>query len=185
MAEKISQPTPPQPPKHVASAMAALKPFLDENPLASIVEMERPAGTKILAIERPWGDRSIALVIPENIETFAGVLNNLLLPTRYSALWHRDTKDFEILWTAFRLSGNAAEIVGRNFSFKFRGKEYNCGFSRSSDSVFVLAKAIRPLGQSETGYRSRTKLQSRSSLRLNHSYMRPRVSAQNASHLKA
>ena len=112
----------PATPHNAAAAAAALKPFFDYNTLSSIVELERASGTKILAVDRPWGDRSLELVIPDDIGPFASVLNNLGLPPRYSAIWHRDTKDFEVLWTAFRLASTSEEIIGRKLLFKFRGK---------------------------------------------------------------
>lgn len=141
----------------VKIAKDALQPFLDLNPLASIGEIERPKGVKLLAILTPWGDKSLVLTIPKDereFESFQSVVNNLFLPPRYSAIWHRDTKDFEILWTAFKLSRNASEIPGRKFSFKFVEDEYKCEFAKSSEALLKLAGAFRPISQSDTDYRN-------------------------------
>jgi len=138
----------------IETAKTALKLFLDAHPLSSIGEEERPGGEKVLAVQRPWGDRSLVLLIPADIESFAAQLNSVILPARYSGLWHRDLKFFEVLWTAFRPIGNLAEIVGRKFRFKFRGKEYDCEFRRSSERALIFAKAFRPAGPTDTNYRN-------------------------------
>ncbi len=137
-----------------AAAKIALKPFLDANPLTSLEEDERPAGGKVLALKRPWGDRSIVLQIPADVIGFAQQLNELVLPQRYSALWHRDTKSFEVLWTAFRPTGGATDVVDRSFRFKFRGHDYECGFRRASERALTLARAFRASGLSDTSYRN-------------------------------
>ena len=138
----------------VAATQAALKPFLDANPSSSIEEEEIAPGIKSLMVKRPWDDRSLMLEVPKDILGFAEALNNLHLPPRYSGVWHSDTKAFEIIWTAFKTTGNSAECVGRKFSFRFRGQEYECEFARSSDRVLAVAAAMLPAGQTETGYRN-------------------------------
>jgi hypothetical protein len=135
-----------------AEIRSELGPFFEANPDATLTEKDGK-----FSIERPWGDRSVTLVLPQEEnerEHLNRALNNLLLPARYSAIWHRDTKDFEVLWTAFKVTGAAADVIGRSFSYRFRGKEYRCEFGRSSDRVIALAKASFPVGPSETDYRN-------------------------------
>jgi hypothetical protein len=136
-----------------ANVSAALQPFLQANSVSAVEEQD-VKGQKHVLIKRPWGDSSLAFRVPANFDPLAEALNNLLLPPRYSAVWHRDTKDLEILWTAFRLKGAQADVAGRTFLFKFRNTEYKCGFERSSARVLTLARCIAPQGQSETGYRN-------------------------------
>jgi hypothetical protein len=135
------------------AARAALAPFLEANPLAEFNEESEEAP---LAIRRPWGDRSIRLLVPDPIEPFANVLNQLYLPPRYSAIWHRDTNDFEVLWSAFRLSEDLRPLDGRRFKFKFRDHEYVCEFGASSKRIGVLARAFSPASPPETNYRNLT-----------------------------
>ena len=142
---------PPSP--ALTAARAVLAPFLEANPLAEVEEESE--GTQI-AIRRPWGDRSIRLLVPDPVQPFADVLNQLYLPPRYSAIWHRDTKDLEVLWSAFRLSDDLRVVDGRRFMFKFRDHEYVCEFGVSSRRLGTVAKAFLAAAPPETNYRNLT-----------------------------
>ena len=139
----------------VSSVENILKVFLENNPASCIEEEVHPStNERNIVVRRPWGDRSVVLEIPDKIDDLAEALNNLVLPVRYSGMWHRDTKAFEILWTAFKIRGGAAELVGRSFSFRFREVEYKCEFSRTSERALVVAGVSMPTGQSDTSYRN-------------------------------
>ena len=140
----------------VAAARLALKQFLVSNQSSgvSVTEIDGPDGKKILVVSKPWGDLSVLLLIPDDIVAFAATLNNLILPQRYSAIWHRDTKSLEILWTAFRAPSFLDDVTNRKFKFTFRHKEYACEFSRASESVLTLARAFQSGASSDTQYRN-------------------------------
>jgi hypothetical protein len=128
----------------VAAARTALKQFLDSNQSsgASVTEIDGPDGKKILVVSKPWGDPSVLLSIPDDIVAFAATLNNLILPQRYSAIWHRNTKSLEILWTAFRASSALVDVVNRKFKFTFRQKEYSCEFGAAERKRADTGKSI-------------------------------------------
>lgn len=129
-------------------------PFLDAHPFSKIVEM-RFNDEQRHAIERPWDDNSlIVAVTPSNVEKLAAALNSTILPQRFSAIWHADTKDFEVIWTAFRLSNGAKEVASRKFDFSFNGKTYRCEFGESSERLLEIAKAALPIRGTETNYRN-------------------------------
>lgn len=132
---------------------ARLRPFLLANSPSSIEERETPQGKKI-AIQKPWGDESPILFVPDEIEPFSDVLNNLYLPERFSAIWHKDTSDLEVIWTAHPLSPQLAEFTTRRFLFQYQSKEYKCEFSRASDRLLLLAKNSQPIASSITYFRN-------------------------------
>ena len=129
--------------------------FLAGNPLSKIKRQAfEKDGPKQAIIEKPWGDSSLAIIIPDDPTSLASTLNNLRLPSRFSAIWHQDTKDLEIIWTANPLIPDAQEVSRRTFNFKYRTKEYACEFGPSSAGLKTLAMSLRQIGQSETGFRN-------------------------------
>ena len=84
----------------VEAAKTALADFLTYNPQSSVVVEEDGA----TAIANPWGDDSIYLAIPDQDNRgLIDALNHIILPEQYTALWHRESKAFEIPYTAFPL----------------------------------------------------------------------------------
>src|SRR4051795_663839 len=85
--------------------------FLAANPLSKIkrIAIDRE-GTKQAVIEKPWGDASVAFDVPEDPTALSAILNDLRLPSRFSAIWHQDTKDFEVIWTAYALALDNEEV---------------------------------------------------------------------------
>lgn len=140
-------------PAEVVTAREKLAPFLAANPSAT-VGLSSANGEKIPAVLTPWGDASIVLTIPSEIDSFAECLNSLLLPDRLSAIWHRDTKELEVIWTAYRMPPSQKEIVGRKFKFTFADVEHECEFGNSSDRLRVIAKQTIPIGISGTAFRN-------------------------------
>lgn len=138
----------------VEQATEALAPFLNHHNGQSSVNPGKVRGSDRVVVNTPWGDDSLLFVVPDDIEKFAEALNNLYLPERLTAVWHRDTSDLEILWTAFPLTGERKDFPGRRFVFKSSGKEYTCEFAQSSDRVLELAKSFQPIFQSATHHRN-------------------------------
>ena len=105
-----------------------------------------------MAISKPWDDSSFVLLVPDDLSSFIEALNNVRLPVRYSALWHRDRRKFEILWTAF--PPPVEGVAGRSFAFTWRGNEHKCEFAKASQRALVLAVNYQPVGQSTNNYRN-------------------------------
>jgi hypothetical protein len=90
-----------------------LAPFLARNPYSKISEIreDEEGNAPLYVVERPWNDETLLIRLPEEqTSNIAACLNSLLLPPRFSALWHADTKDFEVIWTAFKLSALAEDL---------------------------------------------------------------------------
>lgn len=143
--------------EYLKQKMAA---FLEKNPASKIemLKVPNPAGGpdhEVPRVSSPWGDYTLAIILLQDVEKLASVLNNVYLPARLSALWHQDTKDIEVIWTALPLSPSQNEINRRKFTFQFSGKKYKCEFGRSSDRLLTLAKYSFPeTNPSETNFRN-------------------------------
>jgi hypothetical protein len=100
-------------------------------------------GNTIEVIERPWDDPTVILVVSGKKEE-AEALNSLFLPRRFTAIWHLDSKDIEVIWTAYKLSPDQQEVAGRTFVFTYQKREYKCEFGASSDRLLTLAGMFQP-----------------------------------------
>lgn len=131
--------------------------FLKNNPGAKIVQLGKPTGKKYHVIDRPWEDDSVGFLIPGNAAKraqFAAAMEALILPQRLSALYHLDRKEVEVIFTARKVSAALTALKGRKFDFHFRGKQFECEFTKSSDRLLVLAEhAVYPQN-SDTSYRN-------------------------------
>src|SRR6516162_2596014 len=129
---------------------AKLQSFLDNNIVSQLVEPDS-TGTSI-DITAPWGDQSLTLRIPTSGEDqLIDALNNIYLPERFTAIWHRDTEQFEIIYGPIRISLPEAS---RSFLFKHRGKDYDCTYREASERLRLLARFHRITGLSNTQYRN-------------------------------
>lgn len=137
----------------LADALLYLDPFLTQNPSASLEEHEYVGG-KGLAIKKPWGDESLVLNVPDDLRPLADALEKVYLPERFTAIWHRDTKDLEIIWTASKLADSWKEIEGRQFDFIRAGRTYKCEFGESSEQLITIASHFVPITSSATNYRN-------------------------------
>ena len=94
-------------------AKEALQPFLTDNPWSTLVQTEPGTAPVSVRVLNPWGDASFALTVPSNITHWATHLNQVRLPQRLRAIWHKDTEDLEVIWTAFNLAPAQIEIAER------------------------------------------------------------------------
>ena len=129
--------------------------FLEGNPESEYVVEE---GQR--RIKRPWGDSTLEIQIPEDdAGELIAMLNSLYLPPRFTALWHRDSEDLEMIWTAMPVG---EELRTRSFDFRFRDRSYRCEYAPASRSLCALARASRPVEPpSSTGYRNLSTFQLR------------------------
>src|ERR1700733_869273 len=125
-------------PEHasVTEAKRKFTKFFENNKHSKIETNEIEAdGKKTIVpyIALPWNDATLEIQIPEDSTALEEALNNLILPERFSAIWHSDSKRLEIQYTAFPLRGNQTDMEGRKFTFIFRDQKYECQFDKSSD----------------------------------------------------
>ncbi len=113
--------------------------FLLLNPTANIATQ----GSEV-HVRNPWGDPTLTLIAKADDEELFEALNNVFLPVRFTAIWHVDTKDLEVIWTALPVG---QEIKNRAFSFKFEQHDYRCEFAESSSRLTTVARSFRPISE--------------------------------------
>lgn len=140
-----------------ADLREALKPFLEKNPEAEF-DFHRRDDKEFVYIKKPWGDNTLLTIIrEEDREELFRILNNIRLPPRLSAIWHQETGDIEVIWTAYKLMEEQEEIAGRRFIFRDNDTEYDCEFGISSRSLLAVARRTFPISTpSETAFRNLT-----------------------------
>ncbi|MGD9538332.1 MAG: hypothetical protein AB7P52_15995 [Alphaproteobacteria bacterium] len=134
-------------------AKRALAPYLEMHPESAVEEIKQPDRPR-LAITKPWGEEGLVIFLPDPLEPLADALNNVLLPESFTAMWHRDTRQLEVIWTAFPLKGPFADVAGRKFTFRFESCEHECQFGSSSARLLLIAEHTAPTGMSATQYRN-------------------------------
>lgn len=126
---------------------AQLQAFLSRNP-----EAEVRAGEREPSVARPWGEEAIEIPLRSNDEELIEALNAVRLPPRFTAMWHDDTKDFEVIFTVLDKENY---LLGRSFEFRHGGNCYHCNFGPSSPRLRVIARTARPSGSpSRSDYRN-------------------------------
>ncbi len=86
----------------------------------------------------PWGDETIKLFVSEEDEALVNALNALRLPPRFTAIWHCDTKDLEVIYGPLPPD---SEMRSRSFGFDFGGRSYSCEFGEVSERLLLLVKS--------------------------------------------
>lgn len=134
----------------VETAKAKLNTYLSNNPASSVGELHGLG----VCVTTPWGDGSIALKVSEAADTFYDALNNVFLPDQYSLIYHLDTREAEVIFTAFRMSLSVSGLEGRKFDFVFDGNIHPCSYEPSSSRLLEIAKQHQVLTQSPTQSRN-------------------------------
>lgn len=115
-----------------------LQTFILNNPEA---EYRGDGGTRRIC--RPWGDPTLELRIPEdNPDPLIDALNAVYLPPRFTAVWHRDSRDLELIYTAHPVE---QEVRSRSFVLRFGDREFRCEFGSASERLCTLAAAAIPV----------------------------------------
>ena len=117
---------------------AKLQAFLSRNPEAVV-----KAGERELSVSGPWGEEAIEIPLRNEDDELIEALNAVRLPPRFTAIWHEDTREFEVIFTVLR-SGNY--LLERSFDYYYRGNCYHCSFGPSSPRLRAIARTARPSG---------------------------------------
>ena len=120
--------------------------FLQQNPYSKIDTLNERA-----VVSNPWGDGSFIIELADSNHPVIGALNAVILPERYTALYHRDQRAMEFIYTAYPVED---EIATRTFAFSYGGNEYVCAFRQSSDRLLAIAQHYRPQKQTQTQFRN-------------------------------
>ena len=135
-------------------AETAVSKYLQKNKYSEVTTDER--GRVLVSL--PWGDKTLALVVPDDDKKRNSLLNSLnscTLPERYSAILHEDSGYLEVIWTAYRLNPASAETAEREFEFSFRGNLHKCWFGSASSRLMSIASCAQPVSNSNaTNYRN-------------------------------
>jgi hypothetical protein len=126
-----------------------LQRFLEANPESALEEVTYPI--QGFAITEPWGDRSIEIFLPARPDPLISALNNVFLPERFTAIWHTDSKLFEIIYTVYEVE---KEIANRSFSIEHKGRTYECFFRDASERLLLFAEHYYAVGTTTTDYRN-------------------------------
>lgn len=135
----------------VSSAMGLeeqLADFAELNPLSETKEAEN--GFRVV---KPWGDETIALQVEEPcVQEMIDALNRIVLPPRFSAVYHTETRRIEFIWSFLPPE---QEIIGRQFTFTLASEEFNCEFADASSELLMLARHFVPIAPPRgTNYRN-------------------------------
>ncbi len=115
-----------------------LEEFLSRNPEADVA-----AGAHEPSLSRLWGDEAIEIPLRNDDDELIEVLNAVRLPPRFTAIWHEDTSEFEVIFTVLRKED---PILKRKFEFHYKGICYRCSFEPSSPRLRSIARTARPSG---------------------------------------
>lgn len=137
-------------------AKELLPTYLAAHPFSEIARPDPAVEGVELTIRRPWDDSSLVIHVPREHEALFEALENTILPERLSAIWHRDTRKLEVIWTARRLQEQWQEVIDRRFEFIFQGEAHTCHFTSASERLLTIAEHVRPESTSETSFRNMT-----------------------------
>ena len=124
-----------------------LEGFLSRNP-----EAEVKAGMREPLVIRPWDEEGMEIPISSDCAELVTALNAVRLPPRFTAIWHDDTKEFEVIFTVL---GKHNPLLERSFTFEHGKDSYSCSFGPSSPTLREIARLARPSGTSlSPGFRN-------------------------------
>ncbi len=126
---------------------AKLQAFLACNPEAQV-----RSGEPDPSVIRPWGEEAIEIPLHGEDEELFEALNAVRLPPRFTAIWHEDTVELEVIYTVLE---KESSLLERRFEFRYRGGSYLCQFGPSSPRLRAIARSVRPTGTpSRSDYRN-------------------------------
>ena len=134
----------------IASFKKRLAKFLKHNPHAEIVKRGQ-----YFYVQRPWNDESVGFILRHAAE-LVEALNKLVLPPRFTAIYHLGSKTVEYIYTVLDSDDPCCK---REFKFVLSGKPYLCKYREASKELLTLSKHFRRTGrQTLTEHRNLTLL---------------------------
>jgi len=134
ISEKDKEGSPQADIETIASFKKRLAKFLKYNPHAEIVKRG-----KYFYVQRPWNDESVAFILRHEAE-LVKVLNKLILPPRFTAIYHLESKTVEYIYTVLDRDDICRK---REFKFVLSGKPYLCKYREASKELLTLSKHFR------------------------------------------
>lgn len=122
----------------ISGVKKELESFLKQN---SYSQVEKQKGHYFVI--NPWNDESIQLYIPDSPQKIRkpliDALNNLILPPRFTALYHVDLKLMEFIYTVV---AEDDPTISREFEFTLDGESYTCSFGNASGRLILLSSCF-------------------------------------------
>lgn len=146
--------------EYTASVRKLLEEFYKSNPASYLYTHvpEEKGKANFCVIRKPWNDASLGLLAPEpdgSDSELVEALENIILPERLSAIYHKDIRMLEANLTAFKRPKEYHDIEEREFTFSLFGGMHRCRFGRSSNRLMELALAtVLYGGDTSTNYRN-------------------------------
>lgn len=124
-----------------------LEPFFKLNPYSKIQKSKK--GYRVI---KPWNDESLCFILkPTSAADLISTLNSLILPPRFTALYHSDSNTMEYIYT---LLGKNDPYFSRQFKFSLDSTTYHCKFGEASKRLLILSEVFMIVQQqSSTDYR--------------------------------
>jgi hypothetical protein len=133
--------------KGIAATQRKLNTFLTNNPYSAVELLD-----KFLVLSKPWNDESLILVLSRKARgKTIGVLNNLILPPKFTAIYHIDTNTMEYIYTRLKPDH---PITSRQFIFNLDNKQYSCKFDKASERLMTLVDNYARARDSRTDFRN-------------------------------
>lgn len=125
-----------------------LAPFLKQNPYSKVERRK-----KFHYVVNPWNDKSVSFLLKPNSQSdLIAALNNVILPPRFTALYHLDSNKLECIYT---LLDKKDPCISRDFDFTIDGRTYHCRFGDASDRLLLISKFSRRVKEvSRADYRN-------------------------------
>ncbi len=118
-------------------------PFLAAHP--QIVRDQRDG---VVVLQNGWGDSTTFIQFPageKDAAELAQTLNRLLLPVGLRAVYHRELRTLEFIYTYLDPQNEEdRDLMSRHFAFTYLGREYKCEFREPSTDLLTLARHVRP-----------------------------------------
>jgi len=130
----------PQEKNEIMTFEKELAPFLKRNPYSKVEKRG-----ELHYVTNAWNIEFISFILkPDSQSDLIVALNNLILPPRFTALYHLDTNTMEYIFT---LLDRNNPYLSRQFEFIMEGKSYHCRFQDASGRLLLLSKLFRPAGE--------------------------------------
>jgi hypothetical protein len=114
-----------------------LSTFFTNNPDASLKKEE--SSYNIINV---WNDDTIYFPVNEGSDKLIDVLNKLIFPPHFSAIYHIESNEMEYIFTFLN---SEESYFNRKFEFTLDGKIYSCAYKRSSDELLLLVETYKPI----------------------------------------
>ncbi len=131
----------------IATTKKRLNSFLTNNSYSDVEFID-----KFLVVSKPWNDESLILPLLRKAKSKSiEILNNLILPPKFTAIYHIDTNTMEYIYTRLKIDD---PILSRKFVFNLDDKQYVCKFDRASERLMTLVNLYARARDSRTDFRN-------------------------------